>query len=235
MNKNNSLAFALTILISGIVIGGGIFISRTNLLANLFEKEEFVEIKDDKIQPITAEDHIIGNPDADVIIIEYSDFECPYCQEFHTTMRRIIDDYGQTGSVAWIYRQAPLEEIHSNARRIALVSECVSEIGGNNMFWNFTNQIFDNAPESISESNTNIILENLGLDTEEINSCTEEPETIKKIEDDLKDIEYIKSIDREFGTPYNIVITKTGIQENLSGALPYSLLSDFIQQNSLEF
>lgn len=235
MNKNNSLVFALTILISGIVIGGGIFLSRTNLLANLFENEEVVEIKEEKIQPITDKDHIIGNPNADVIIIEYSDFECPYCQEFHTTMRRIMDDYGQTGSVAWIYRQAPIDEIHPNARRIALISECVSEIEGNSKFWNFTNQIFDNAPDSLTETNTNTILEELGLNLEEINSCIEEPETISEIENDLKDVEYIRSIDPEFGTPYNIVITKTGIQENLSGALPYSLLNDFIQQNSLEF
>jgi|AntRauTorcE11897_2_1112592.scaffolds.fasta_scaffold08254_4 protein-disulfide isomerase len=238
MNKNNSLIFAITILISGIVIGGGVFLSRTEILDNIFDKlkkEEVIEIQESQIQPISDEDHIIGNPDASIIIIEYSDFECPYCKEFHTTMRRIIDNYGQNGNVAWVYRHAPLEEVHVNSKRVSLVSECVAKIGGENKFWNFTNQIFDNAPDSLLKTNTDLILESLNLDPIEINTCTEEPEIINLVNSDSEDVKYLRSIDSDFGTPYNIIITKTGVQENIPEAIPYKLLSDFIEQHTLNF
>ena len=63
----------------------------------------------DDIRPVTAEDHIKGSIDAPVKIIEYSDFECPFCKRFHVTMNQVIDEYGDSGQVAWVYRQFPLD------------------------------------------------------------------------------------------------------------------------------
>jgi len=237
MNKNNSLGFSLTILISGIIIAGAIFISRTNFIGEFFNDRKETEFTEEapKIQPITKDDHILGNPDADVIIIEYSDFECRFCKEFHTTMRRIMDDYGADGRVAWVYRQLPLDEIHINARRISLTSECIAKNGGNAKFWEFTNNVFDNAPASILKINTDQIVANLGFNIEEIDLCTQKPETILAVENDLKDAEYFKEIDPEFGTPYNIIITKTGLSSNISGSISYQALKDIIEQHSFSF
>jgi protein-disulfide isomerase len=232
--KNNSLTFALVILISGIIIGGGIFITRTNILTNMFSKDEVTE-EITQIQPISEDDHILGNPDADVIVIEYSDYECPFCLEFHETMNRLIDEYGQDGRLAWVYRHMPLEEIHLNSKRLALNSECISNIRGNSAFWEFSNQIFDNAPNSFLKVNSDKIISNLGINTEEVNSCIERDEIISKVEADIKDGKYLQSIDREFGTPYNIIITKTGLVQTVSGTIPYSTLRDLIEQHSFSF
>jgi len=237
MNKNNSLGFTLTILISGIVIASAIYISRTNFVEEFLNNKNNTEFTEEepKIQPITEDDHILGNPDADVIVIEYSDFECPYCQEFHTTMRRIMDDFGANGRVAWIYRQLPLDEVHVNSKRVALTSECVAKIGGNAKFWEFTNRIFDDAPASILKNNTDQIISNLGFNVEEIDQCSQDPETILAVENDMKDGQYFRDIDTEFGTPYNIIITKTGLSTNISGSISYQTLKDVIEQHSLKF
>jgi len=237
MNKNNSLGFTFTILISGIVIASAIYISRTNFIGEFFNNRNDIELTEEspKIQPITKDDHILGDPDADVIVIEYGDFECGYCKEFHTTMRRIMDNYGSDGRVAWVYRQLPLNEVHLNAERVALTSECIAEIGGSAKFWEFTNRIFDNAPESLLKNNTDQIVSNLGFNTEEIDQCIKKPEIITAVENDINDGEYFKEIDSDFGTPYNIILTKTGISTNISGSISYQALKDVIEQHSLSF
>lgn len=235
MNKNNSLTFSLVILISGLVIGGGIYLSRTNLLNSLFVSDDNIVVEDKKIQPISENDHILGNPDADIIVIEYSDYECPYCQEFHSVMNRIINEYGQQGRIAWIYRHMPIERVHVNARRIALTSECVADIRGNKAFWDFSDKIFENSPESLLKKNSDQILEEMSIDPQEIESCIERPEIISRLENDIEDGEYLQSIDKEFGTPYNIIITKTGLTENISGVIPYNILKNLIEQHSITF
>jgi len=237
MNKNNSLGFTFTILISGIVIASAIYISRTNFIGEFLNNRTEVEILENSpnIQPITKDDHILGNPDADVIVIEYGDFECVYCQEFHTTMRRIMDNFGEKGRVAWVYRQLPLDEIHINAKRVALTSECIAENGGNAKFWEFTNKIYDNAPESLLKNNTDQIVSSLGFNIEEIDQCIKNPETIAAVENDMKDGKYFKEIDADFGTPYNIILTKTGISTSISGSISYQTMRDVIEQHSLAF
>src|SRR3546814_2871400 len=66
----------------------------------------------------------MGSPDASVKVIEFSDFECPFCKGFHRTMGQVMEEYGQDGKVAWVYRHFPIDSIHSKARKEAQASEC---------------------------------------------------------------------------------------------------------------
>ena len=90
---------------------------------------------------VTEKDHIKGNPDAPVKIVVYSDFECPFCKQFHNTMNEIMDTYKASGDVAWVFRQFPLEQLHPvKAQAVAVASECANEQGGNDMFWKFADR-----------------------------------------------------------------------------------------------
>lgn len=93
-----------------------------------------------QIPPVSDQDHVRGNRGAKVLLIEYSDFECPFCSNFHATAQQIIDEYGD--DVAWIYRHYPLDQLHPNARPAAIASECVTEIGGDEAFWKFADEAF---------------------------------------------------------------------------------------------
>ena len=71
------------------------------------------------IRPIDEDDHIRGNPNAPIVIVEYSDFDCPFCKNFHSTMNQVMSSYGAEGNVAWVYRHFPLEQLHPSAPLIA--------------------------------------------------------------------------------------------------------------------
>jgi len=89
------------------------------------------------IDPVIAKDHLFGNPNADVKIVTYSDFECPFCKRFHGTMEEIMKEYEKEGKVAWIIRPFPLAQLHDKAPYEAEASECANEIGGNAKYWEY--------------------------------------------------------------------------------------------------
>src|SRR6266704_3569276 len=60
--------------------------------------------------PVTAADHILGNPNAPIKIVEYSDPSCPFCKMFNPVMEQVMTQYGPGGKVAWIYRSFPLDK-----------------------------------------------------------------------------------------------------------------------------
>ena len=95
----------------------------------------------DQIQ-ITPEDHVRGLASAQVVILEFSDVQCPYCAVFHPTLQRILDDYGE--KVRWVYRHYPIDSIHAQARPGAEASECVWEQKGDDGFWKFVDGVFKN-------------------------------------------------------------------------------------------
>lgn len=98
------------------------------------------------VRPIDARDHIFGNPAAQAIIIEYTDFDCQFCKQFHDTLHQVIANEGANGKVAWVLRQFPLTEIHKNALSHAKAAECAAQAGGNDVFWKFADSLFANQP-----------------------------------------------------------------------------------------
>lgn len=97
-----------------------------------------------RIAPINGDDHVRGNPNAPIVIIEYSDFDCPFCKQFHATMQQVMNEYGPSGKVAWVYRHFPLEQLHPSAPFIARASECVAKLSDDpEAFWTFADLVFN--------------------------------------------------------------------------------------------
>ena len=91
-----------------------------------------------EVPPVDATDHVMGNPStATVTIIEYSDFECPYCKAFQATLKQVVTE--SNGSVAWVYRHWP---IHSGSFEKLVAAECVAQIKGNDAFWKYSDLLF---------------------------------------------------------------------------------------------
>ncbi|MCA9363168.1 thioredoxin domain-containing protein [Candidatus Kaiserbacteria bacterium] len=100
------------------------------------------ELAYENMDPVTESDNIKGNPDAGIVIVEYSDFDCPFCTRFHATMNQVVKEYD--GEVAWVYRHFPLEQLHPNAKSVAIASECVAKLEGNDAFWKFADSYLSN-------------------------------------------------------------------------------------------
>jgi predicted DsbA family dithiol-disulfide isomerase len=100
-----------------------------------------VDQKNIDLDPVTSDDHIFGNKDAEVTIVEYTDMECPFCARVHPTMKKLVEDYD--GKVNWVVRHYPLDAIHENARLKAEAAECAWEQGGDEAFFKYTDELFE--------------------------------------------------------------------------------------------
>jgi protein-disulfide isomerase len=107
------------------------------------------------VKPVDASDHVRGDKNAKISLIEYSDYECPFCKRHHPTMLKLFETY--KNDVNWVYRHFPLS-FHQNAQKEAEASECVAELGGNDAFWNFTDKIY----ERTTSNGTGFALDKLG-------------------------------------------------------------------------
>lgn len=185
----------------------------------------------DAIRPVSKEnDHILGNPEAPITIVEYSDTECPFCKQFHSEMHTIVADYA--GQVAWVYRHFPLHTIHPKAIPEAEATECAAELGGNDAFWTYLDRIFE-----ITPSNNQLdlallpeIAKHIGLDQDAFQKCFDERRHAERVANDYNNA--VESGGR--ATPYSIIITKTGKKISLSGSLPYSSIKATLDKLFLE-
>ncbi|TSC78360.1 MAG: hypothetical protein G01um101429_820 [Parcubacteria group bacterium Gr01-1014_29] len=230
IQTNNNLAVPVAILIAGTLIAGAVYFSARGDRVTTAPQPKAAEENTsglEKLASITSADHIRGNPDAPVKIIEYSDMECPFCKVFHSTMQQVVDEYGKDGKVAWVYRHFPLDSIHSQARTEAVASECANELGGSGAFWKYTDRFFELTP---SNNQTNIatvlpqIAREIGLDETKFNSCLASKKYDKHIQDDLDSAIATGGN----GTPWSIVVAKNGKKYPLSGAQPYEAIKQLI-------
>lgn len=181
----------------------------------------------DALAPVTAEDYIRGNPNADVIIVEFSDTECPFCKRFHETMQEVMKEYGASGKVAWVYRHFPLDVLHQKARSEAVALECAGELGGNDAFWAYTDLVYQttNSNDSLDPAELPKIAGTVGLDVAAFTACLTSGRHDAAIEADVNDA--IASGGR--GTPWSIIVTKSGEKYPLSGAQPIEMVKQAIE------
>lgn len=180
------------------------------------------------IRPVTSRDHLRGDPEAPVKVIEFSDLECPFCKRFHVTMQQVMAEYGKAGKVAWVYRHFPLDSIHSKARKEAEATECAAQLGGNEKFWAYADRLFEVTPSNngLDLLQLSQIAEEAGLKREQFEQCLRASEKFAaRIEEDYQDA--ISSGGQ--GTPYSIVIAADGKKLVISGAQPYTTIKQIIE------
>ncbi len=171
----------------------------------------------DALPPVTSDDHIRGNKNADVLLVEYSDFECPFCKSFHPTIQRLTKEYGN--KVAWVYRHYPLP-FHANAQMEAEASECVADIGGKDKFWQYADTVYEKTQStgtSFTKEQIATIAADIGVNKDKFNQCLASGKFTKKVTEQMSG----GSSAGINGTPGTIVVGKNGKKELIPGALPY--------------
>lgn len=190
LNMTNQKIIPISIIIAGLLISGSLVISSEINPFNIFNTNDR-NSGSFSVKNISAtEDNILGNRNAPLAIIEYSDTECPFCKEFRTTMDNVMSEYGQRGEVMWVYRHLPLRTPNSYKEAIAL--ECAAEIGGNQEFWSYLKEIYRIKPEQSSVSTlTNEQLSKMAeleeMNYQEFLTCLEEDTFAEKIEEQIED------------------------------------------------
>ncbi|HLD00641.1 MAG TPA: DsbA family protein [Candidatus Nanoarchaeia archaeon] len=168
------------------------------------------------MQALIDDDAIKGDPKAPVTIIEFSDFECPFCGRFYTeTLGKIDEKYIKTGKVRLVYRDFPLS-FHPQAQKAAETAECA---GDQNKYYDMHDKLFE-LGVSGGVASFKQYAKDLGLDTAKFNACLDSGEKAAEISNDFIDGQNAGIQ----GTPGFIV---NGIM--ISGAQPYQVFEQVIE------
>ncbi len=173
------------------------------------------------VRPPSASDHIIGSPNAPIVLIEYSDFQCPYCQMIYPTLKKIVSD--SNGQIAWVMRDFPLYQIHPQAESAANAAECIAAQTGNAGFWKFADTVFADQ-SNLGSSLYAQIAQSAGVNMQQYNACV----TAKTYQSRIDTDEAEAQANGGQGTPYTIVYGH-GLEVPISGALPYTEIVSVIQ------
>ena len=227
----STLTMPIAVVIAGVLIAGAVIYSggKTGSSNTAVAPQQPVAQQTgdlEQMKPISKDDHIRGNPDAPVKIVEYSDPECPFCKRFHDTMKQVMDEYGKTGKVAWVYRNFPLDQLHSKARNEAVAIECAGDQGGNDKFWAYADRLYEVTPSNngLDPAELPKIAQYVGLDVGKFNTCLTSGKFTKHIEEDVQNA----TATGGNGTPWSIVVAANGKKYPLSGAQPYASVKQLI-------
>ncbi len=185
------------------------------------QKKDAAE-KAKNVAPVNEKDHIRGKKDATITLIEYSDFECPFCKKFHPTAQEFLTKNSE--KVNWVYRHFPLGFHDPLATNEAEASECAAELGGNDSFWAYTDKVYEKTRSNgrgLKESDLVDIATEIGLDKNAFITCQESDTYLSHIQQDIQDGRRAGIT----GTPGNILRNnKTGEVRFIPGAFPLSEL-----------
>lgn len=173
-----------------------------------------------KIEVSVDDDPVNGSSNAPVTIVEFSDFQCPFCERFFTqTLPSIEENFIKTGKAKLVYRDFPLS-FHQYAEKAAEAADCANEQG---KFWEYHDTLFQKQSEWTSGGVDKLkeYAKNLNLDTNKFNTCLDSGKYANEIQKDLND-----------GSSYGVSGTPTFFINGIEvvGAQPYSAFEQVINQ-----
>lgn len=215
------------VIVLGIIFNGKISLGlgKTNTVAAAAPTPTPTNPNDNQppAQPVKAvdekTDHILGAKSAKVTLIEYSDFQCPFCKKHEPTIKALLQLYPK--DVRVIYRNYPLRSIHPDAAKAAEGAECAAKLGGNDMYWKMHGKIFENQENGIGIAALVAMAKSVGLNEAKFKSCLDNGETAARVQDD----ENSGNDAGVQGTPATFVNGKL-----VSGAVPLEQFKSMVQQ-----
>ncbi|MYJ79945.1 MAG: thioredoxin domain-containing protein [Caldilineaceae bacterium SB0670_bin_27] len=156
-----------------------------------------------------------GSSDAPIVVVEFSDFQCPYCSRHALTTQPVLDEeFVARGEVMWVFKHFPIENIHPHAFSASVASECAAE---QEAFWQFHHRLFVDMDQWSRSDNTIYFMElaaEYELDTDAFSTCLAEDAPAQAVQSDMRDgAPFVR------GTPTFVVLVG-GEGRLIPGALP---------------
>lgn len=209
------------ILIAGVLIAGAILLVNSKPPASA--ADAVVPAASAKVPLPSQSDNMVGSPDAPIVLVEYSDFQCPFCSMIYPTLKKVVAE--SNGEVAWVMREYPLYQIHPEAVPSAQAALCIADQLGDQGYWGFADTIFANQ-KLMNAAYYEQVAAQLGVDIGLYKSCVKSEKFSDTITAQANDAQ----TNGGSGTPFTVVInTKTGKQYPISGALPYAQIKAVIE------
>jgi len=170
------------------------------------EAQTFGDVKE-----VSDDDYVLGKKDADLMLIAYTDLECPYCKRFHPVVDQVREEYGD--KVAFVYRHFPLS-FHANAQKEAEAALCVGDLGGTDKYWDFVNKIFERTTSNgtgFALTDLGPLAKEVGVSQDKFQSCLDGGDMADRVAAEMSDGTQAGAT----GTPTTFVVkdgkTVTGI------------------------
>jgi protein-disulfide isomerase len=167
---------------------------------------------------------VLGNKNAQVAVVEFSDYECPFCKRyFDETYSQIKKDYIDTGKVKLVFRNLPLS-FHQNAHKQAQAALCARDQGGDETYFKYHDEIFKRTKSNgtgLAHDQLPVIAQDLGLNVNNFNQCLDTEKYVQKVDKDIEDATSYGAT----GTPSFFIGKVDGEAVNgqiLVGAQPYT-------------
>lgn len=220
IEKGRDWLMPVSILVSALMIS-------VALIYNVGQKSDSNSAEEDLLngaQPIglsalrepSDKDHWRGSKNAKIVLVEYSDTECPFCKRFHETLKKAFEAYPE--DFAWVYRNYPIAQLHSKAPKEAEAMECAAELGGNDGFWKYMDRLMEVTPANNGLDTLELpkIATFVGLDEIKFKDCLASGKYADKVK---KEVEEAQKIGAQ-GTPYSVMIVGDQKYE-VGGWLPF--------------
>ncbi|MEX1026959.1 MAG: thioredoxin domain-containing protein [Candidatus Paceibacterota bacterium] len=254
------IGIPIAIIVAGVLIAGAVLYSGDLGSSKSGAAAQSLDYDATEMESLIAEvgvdGKILGDPNAPIIITEYSDTECPFCQRYHGTMKQVIEKYGADGQVAWEYKHFPIPQLHSKAPAESHALECIFELGGGEAFWVAIDTIY-----TVSPSNNGLDLALLpdiaavsGVDVDAFNDCQDSDRHTSRVETDVAEAQangasgtphsvlrlsspidseteqFIEDIDEQVSSGDLFQIVENGTQIRMSGALPFDMIDQIVSR-----
>ena len=132
------------------------------------------------VPPVSEKDHVIGDPDAPVTLLEYGDYECPHCGMAHPIVKSIQHRLGK--KVRFVFRNFPLAESHPHARHAAEAAEAAAEQG---KFWEMHDALYENQ-DRLEDEDLSAMAKRIGLDAPRVAKALAEGSFTGHVRDDFR-------------------------------------------------
>lgn len=215
-----NLFIIAAIILAGVMISGAIIYKGNDNINNI-NTASIVGGDNNSFRLAEGDDIFKGNSDAPVTMVEFSDFECPFCAAFYqNTLPQLEENYIKTGKVKLVFRDFPLP-FHANAQKAAEAAECAGE---QEKFWEMHDAIFDHQ-ENIGVADLKNYAVNLNLNSDKFNDCLDSGKYAGEVKQDMND-----------GSAVGVTGTPTFFinGEKLVGAQPFSVFEGIVEKKLSE-
>lgn len=182
----------------------------------------------DAVRPVTPADHIVGNPSAPILVIEYGDIDSSYSKSFQLTMEQLMTEYADGGKVAWVYRHFPIASEHPNSATHALAAECAVSLSTPPTFFRFIDALQTAAPgdNEFDPNDYPTVLAQFGIDEAAFRQCVTAGTYTKRVHQDYDNA----LASGATGAPFVVLEVQGQKPAVINGALPYTAMKKLIEQ-----
>lgn len=175
--------------------------------------EVTVALRPPTVEVSSDDDPALGPQDAPVTIIEFSDFQCPYCRRVQPALKRLLQEYD--GKIKLVFRDFPLRNIHPQAQKASEAAQCAAE---QQQFWPYHDKLFTTS--SLEVADLKRYAQEMGLDTKQFDACLDSSKYAEEIEADLQD-----------GQNAGVSATPSFFVNGqpISGAVPYERFQEVVE------